>query len=119
LGGNLDLDSINLDKLEPELDLKKVYLELEQFNTQKAIQTLFSEISKINQYLEQTKPWILAKDMEKNSDKINEILTNCGYLLLESSKVLSIFLPITGQKIIDILQSPRITKPQPLFAKIV
>jgi methionyl-tRNA synthetase len=100
-----------------EIDLKLVYQNLEQFQTQDAIKLIFNECSKINEYLEQTKPWSLIKD-SKNLDYVNYILSNSSESLKEIGKALSIFLPETGDKIYKIFSAPRISKAPLLFTKV-
>ena len=40
-----------------DIDISKIYLELDNLRPENASRQLFIEISKINNYLEQTKPW--------------------------------------------------------------
>lgn len=120
LGGNLDLDNLTSEDFEEiGVDLANVFVELENFNTQKALQSLFAQSTKINQYLESQKPWTLAKDMSKNNQKIIRILTTSAYCLVEIAKALSIFMPATGEQIVSVFNQDKIVKPEPLFAKII
>jgi methionyl-tRNA synthetase len=123
LNGIVDLD--NLDFLEkeniikfPNFSLKGVYKELEEYSPQKSLQNLFLQTDLLNKFLEETKPWSLAKDLSKNKTHIQEILTFCAKSLLETGKALSIFMPQTGQKICDILENPKITKSEILFFRV-
>lgn len=109
-----------LDAVEDEkqiVDLSQIYLELENYNPQKALQNLFAESTKINQFLEETKPWTLAKDMAKNQERIREILTICVVSLIEIGKAISIFMPETGEKIYQVFSADRISKAPIMFEK--
>jgi len=126
LGGVVDLD--NLDFVEkqdeqseikfPDFSLKPVYQELENYNPQRALQNLFGQTDLLNKLLEETKPWTLAKNWNENETKIRQILTFCTKSLLETGKALSLFMPQTGQKIYEILESPKISKAEILFPKV-
>jgi len=112
---NLSKNQENFLKLE--INLQPVYQKLESFQVQDALKILFTESSKINEYLEQTKPWNLHKD-SKNIDYIRYILSNSAVSLQEIGKALSIFLPETGDKIYQVFTAPRIVKAKPLFNKV-
>jgi methionyl-tRNA synthetase len=123
LNGIIDLD--NLDFLEkentikfPDFSLKDVYQELEEYNPQKSLQNLFLQTDLLNKFLEETKPWSLAKDLPKNEIHVQQILTFCAKSLFEIGKAVSIFMPQTGQKICEILQNPKITKSEILFCRV-
>lgn len=115
--GYVDVENVEITKLD--VDLIKVYKELENFYPQKALQELFTQCSKINEFLEATKPWSLAKDMDKNAAEVKTILTQSARALIEIGKALSIFMPESGATVVEILQSPKITKAQVLFPKIL
>ncbi len=101
-----------------KLNFEPVYSLLHEFETQKAIQTLFQEVTKINLFLETTKPWSLAKDMETNGVEIKRILTLCAKAIVDTGAVLSIFLPDTGAKLVEIFTQPKITKAEVMFPKV-
>jgi methionyl-tRNA synthetase len=115
LNGFVDLDDINFEDL---IDLNGVYASLSNFDTQRAMQELFLQCTKINQYLEETRPWELAKDTTKNAEKIKQILNLSTKSLIEISKALAIFLPATGDKVYEILTGDRIEKAPILFPKV-
>ncbi len=54
--------------------------------------------------------------LEKNKTQIEKILTLSACNLLEIGKVLSLFLPESGAKIVEILSEIKITKAKVLFA---
>ncbi len=119
LNGNLDIINYNQKDLQKlNIDISLIYSNLDEFNIQKAIHNLFLEFTKINKFLEQNKPWELAKDKTKNIQKITEVLNLSAFSLLELTKVLAIFLPFTSQRIIEVLNTPKIIKYNNLFIKL-
>jgi len=117
LDGYLDLDSFE-NSNQIDIDTDKIYNYLANFAPEKACQALFTELSKINVYLEETKPWSLGKDPVKNLKKIKEILTVAAWNLRNLNDVLSLFLPETASYIANSLNAPVITKAKVLFEKI-
>lgn len=101
-----------------EINLKQLYKHLEEFDCQSAINELMAQTSKLNVYLEETKPWTLAKDMPTNSDRILQILGQSSLYLVEIGKCLSIFLPDSGARIVEIFESEKVVKAEILFPKI-
>jgi methionyl-tRNA synthetase len=119
-----EFDIIDFDENEMiqdeklDTDFRTVYKYLDSFDCQRAMQEFFMQIAKLNVYLEETKPWTLAKDMPNNGDRIKQILGQSALILLESGKVLSIFLPESGTKIVEIFNSIKIVKAPVLFPKV-
>jgi methionyl-tRNA synthetase len=122
-GGLIDLESIDILNAEKydllsKLDLNSVYKYLDNYQPDLAIKDLFKQITKINQYLEEQKPWTLAKEFDKNRAKIESILAQSALSLIQIATALSIFMPETGEKIYQTLKSDRITKADIMFSKI-
>lgn len=113
---NLTFSSKNLEA--NLVSFTNVYKHLYDLQPELAFRELIKETTKINQFLELTKPWTLAKDLEKNKPQIEQILTLSAWNLLEIAKVLSIFLPESGAKIVEILTQVKITKAEVLFARL-
>lgn len=118
LDGKIDLLETNID--QDLVNLSEVYTSLKAFNSQTALQKIFSQTAKINQYLEETKPWQLVKDFEngESRNKFVEILTKSALALLKIAEALSIFLPETGSQIAESLTAEKITKAKVLFPKL-
>ena len=114
------IDILDLEKYEllSKLDLTSLYKDLENYQPDLAIKDLFKQITKINQYLEEKKPWTLAKDFDKNKFEVESILAQSALALIEISKALSVFMPETGEKIYEILRSDRILKAEIMFKKV-
>ena len=92
-----EIDHLFLAKIN-DLD-QQVILHMDKLEIGNAIDDIFDLLRASNKYIDETMPWILAKDEEKQ-DRLETVL----YHLLESIRVsaiyLSSFLPETGQKIL-------------------
>lgn len=71
---------------------------MNRYKVNEAMAEIFKAVSTCNKYIDQTEPWVLAKD-EKSKDKLGSVM----YHLAESLRVISIyltaFLPDTAAKI--------------------
>ena len=103
---------------EFDLAFSEVLQNMENYQPQRAVQALFNQISLLNEYLEQTKPWSLAKDLPKNRSEIEKILGLSAFALRKTGEVLSIFMPNTGARIYEIFAAEIITKAEILFPRI-
>jgi methionyl-tRNA synthetase len=115
LGGMIDEDTVDKEiKFEPT----EIYSHLAALRPELAFRVLFENLSVLNQYLENTKPWSLAKDFENNRNEITKILSTCVVNINKINEVLSIFLPETADKIHQALNGDLIVKAPVLFQKI-
>lgn len=112
LDGIVDFEDIN-KKL---YDFDQVYTHMQSLNTKLALEEVLKGARWGNEYLESKKPWVLAK--EGRLEELKEVLTTLCVHIRDLAEVLSIFLPLTGEKINSIITSERITKAEPLFAKV-
>ena len=62
--------------------------QMERFQLQNGIAEVFELISRANKYIDETAPWTLAKDMEKNGPRLARVL----YQLLESCRIAGVLL---------------------------
>lgn len=84
----------------------------------KALDWVFEIVDGINKYLEQTKPWSLAKD-PKNADHVKEILLNAVSDLREIGELLVPFMPRTSELINAVFGGEQIRVLEgPVFAKV-
>jgi len=119
--GNLLQRTISMiNKYEVEIPRSEINLQnetqiselIEELKFDQALQEVNSEIARLNQYIEENKPWELAK---KNKDELVLILTKV-YQALESLILpLSIFMPETSEKMKKQLET---LEPKPLFPRI-
>lgn len=83
----------------------------------RALDELWEQVRGINQYIEEQKPWQLAKQGEK--EHLAEVLTYMVGSLLEIADLLAPFLPDTAQAINNIFSEGVLRKPaNVLFPKI-
>jgi len=95
---NEDIDN---DLLESTAKLKILVDEkMNELKINEALENIFDVLRKCNKYIDDTTPWILAKD-ENKLDRLETVLYN----LLESIRVCAIilqaFIPSTSEKIFD------------------
>lgn len=71
---------------------------IDKQNIPEALGTIFNVIGRANKYIDETTPWILAKD-ESKKKRLGTVLYNLAESLRISSVLLSAFLPETAEKI--------------------
>ena len=77
----------------------KVEEEMDKFNFSAALEEIWKLIRRTNKYVDETMPWILAKD--ENKDRLDTVLYN----LSESLRIISVLLkPFMGKTSIEIKQ---------------
>ena len=69
-----------------------------------AITDVFTLFRRCNKYIDETEPWILAKD-EAKKDRLKEVLYNLTESLVIGATLLAPFLPETGAKILSQLNA--------------
>lgn len=91
---------------------------LADYRFDKALEWVFSIIDGVNKYLEQTKPWMLAKD-ENNKEHVKEILLTCVADLREVASLLAPFMPQTAEMIVGVFGGAVLSPPQgPVFPRV-
>ncbi len=127
----VDEELIQLIQMTPQ----RVRAKMDELRVADAIDEIFTLLRRCNKYIDETMPWALGKDPQKQ-----ERLATVLYHLLEGIRVAAIllqsFLPQTSQRILDQLQTRQrsyasalafgsleenlriIEKPQILFARI-
>ncbi len=76
---------------------------------------MWEQVRGLNQYIDQEKPWKLAKTQDA---KIKPILAHCIDQIQEIAGLLEPFLPETAEKIEEQFKGPEITSAKPLFQRI-
>ena len=83
--------------------IEKIDTHLNNMAFNKALISIWELISAGNKYIDETAPWALAKDPEKQRDRLATVMYN----LLESIRIIALlvapFMPETGEKILQIL----------------
>jgi len=86
---------------------KKVTEDIDALRIPEALEAIFSLIGRANKYIDETTPWILAKD-ESKKERLGTVLYNLAESLRVSSVLLSAFLPDTSKKINEQLNTKAI-----------
>ena len=109
---NLDTNGIATSE-----KFSKKYLELmDNYEFSKAFDYIWGNIQNINRRIDQEKPWVLAKNGEK--EKLEECLVSLINELLQTVYELDPFLPNTCEKIYGVFCGDRIVPlDTPLFPK--
>lgn len=76
----------------------KVTKAIDNLRIPEALENVFELIGRANKYIDETTPWILAKDEEKK-ERLGTVLYNLAESLRFASVLLSSFLPSTSEKI--------------------
>ena len=76
---------------------------MSSFRFDRALDLVWSQVRGLNQYIDETKPWLIAK--ENDLDHLKEVLVYQGDNLLEIADLLNCFMPQTAQMIKKIFTS--------------
>ena len=101
---------------EADHDIGPFQEALGQFRFDKAMDEIWEQVKGLNQYIEESKPWELAK--LNDEEHLREVLAYCVGSLLEIASLLWPFMPATSEKITQIFSSGVLKEmPPPLFPK--
>jgi methionyl-tRNA synthetase len=104
--------------LESKHDNMAYHEALRDFRFDRALEWTFSIVDGVNKYLEQTQPWMLAKD-EKNKDHVQEILLTCVADLREIATLLEPFMPQTSEMMKGVFGGTSLVKLEgPVFPRV-
>lgn len=81
----------------------KVAKKMEELRVADAITEVFALFRRCNKYIDETEPWVLAKD-EAKSDRLAEVLYNLTEAITIGAGLLLPFLPETAEKIVAQLE---------------
>lgn len=85
---------------------KKGFFEkMDKYDVTNAIATIFEAIDKANKYVDDTKPWALAKD-ESEKVKLESVMSHLANTIYIASVLLLPFLTQGSKKILDMLNCP-------------
>ncbi len=111
---------------EVDADLKRVIEEtpkaveakMEELRVADAITEIFNLFKRCNKYIDETMPWVLAKD-EAKKDRLETVLWNLIQGISAGAKLLESFMPSTSEKIAEQLGDGHVTeKPEILFQRL-
>ena len=91
---------------------------MEKLRVADAITEIFSLFKRCNKYIDETMPWVLAKD-EEQKDRLETVLYNLIDSISKGADLLSSFMPETSEKILAQLNGGNVTdKPEILFQRL-
>ena len=89
-------------KKEAENAFKTMEREMNNLHCADALSAIFAIFKRANKYIDETTPWILAKDEDKTA-RLGTVLYNLLESIRYGSILLTPFMPTTSKKILDIL----------------
>ena len=78
----------------------RVEEDMDTLHVADALTEIFAVFKRLNKYIDETEPWVLAKDPEK-ADRLSTVLYNLCEGILIGASILAPFLPTTSGKIAD------------------
>ena len=79
---------------------KKVSAKMDELRVADAISEIFTLFKRCNKYIDETTPWLLAKDEEKRG-RLATVLYNLSESILIGASLLESFMPTTAKKIAE------------------
>ena len=96
----------------------KVDEKMDKLRVADAITEIFNLFKRCNKYIDETTPWVLAKD-EAKKDRLETVLAHLIESIKVGAKELASFMPDTSVKILEQLGEGKVTeKPEILFARL-
>ena len=97
---------------------KVVEDKMEELRVADAMTEIFNLFKRCNKYIDETMPWVLAKD-EAKKDRLETVLWNLIQSISRGAELLESFMPSTSKKILEQLGNGHVTeKPEILFARL-
>ncbi len=91
---------------------------MEKLRVADAITEIFNLFKRCNKYIDETMPWVLAKD-EAQKDRLETVLYNLIDSISKGADLLSSFMPETSEKILTQLNGGNVTaQPEILFQRL-
>ena len=97
------------------MDVKPYTRAFEEFKFNEALSFVWAKITKLDQYINEEKPWELAKNQ---NPKLKSVLAHAIDQIQEIAALLEPFLPETSKKIEEQFKGPKITSQSSLFPRI-
>lgn len=97
---------------------KTVEAKMNDLRVADAITEIFNLFKRCNKYIDETMPWVLAKD-EAKKDRLETVLWNLIQSISAGARLLESFMPSTSEKILKQLNDGNVTdKPEILFQRL-
>ena len=97
-----EMDNSLIDLANKTLSI--VEMKMEDFKVADALDAIFGLVKRANKYIDETTPWILAKE-KSNQDRLETVLYNLLETLRISGVLLSPFIPETSENLLNQLQT--------------
>ena len=78
----------------------KVFKDIDAYRTADALGEIFTVLRRANKYIDETMPWVLAKD-ETKQDRLATVLYNLTETIVICASMLYPFMPSTSQKVAE------------------
>ena len=79
--------------------ISKIEKEMDSYHISNAIQEAWKYISRVNKYIDETAPWVLAKEPE-NKEKLNSVMFNLAEALRKIAIIVSPYIRNTSEQIL-------------------
>ena len=97
---------------------KAVEDKMEELRVADAMTEILNLFKRCNKYIDETMPWVLAKD-EAKKDRLETVLWNLIQSISRGAELLESFMPSTSKKVLEQLGNGHVTeKPEILFARL-
>jgi methionyl-tRNA synthetase len=100
---------------DSEHDMALFHQAVAECRFDRALEEIWRQVRGLNQYIDEEKPWVIAKEGDK--EHLQEILAYMASCLLEIAELITPFLPETAEKINGIFQSGVVKQAPVLFPK--
>ena len=98
-------ESVDDELIEVALTMpKKVIAKMNEFKSSDALDEIFTLLRRTNKYIDETMPWLLAKDEDK-TDRLATVLYNLVESIRFAAVALIPYMPSTANKILDQLNT--------------
>lgn len=84
---------------------KKVCADMDAFRISDALGEIFAFLRRCNKYIDETAPWVLARD-ESKKDRLATVLYNLSESIVIATSLLQPFMPETAEKVFSQLNAP-------------
>lgn len=102
--------------VEADNKLEEVFALVDGFHFHEALAKIWEAVAWANQYIDETKPWALAK--EDKQEEIDEIISKLAAQVYVIAQKIAPFMPVTADKIRIAFESDEIKKMEPLFPRV-
>lgn len=83
----------------------KVQQKMNEYKIADAISEILNIFRRANKYIDETMPWVLAKD-ENKADRLKTVLYNLTESIVIGTSLISSFIPDTANKVLEMLNVP-------------